>query len=309
MPAIYKGLKRDAEDARSSSFLHLVDLLRRVPHPPRMILLENVAGYETSQTREHLVDMLLHRGYTWQEFLLSPTQFGVPNSRLRYYLLARLSTESFPFTTSQEVLTDLPFCLCLLSEVSSQSCESLSKVCCLCSKIIKPSLQSLLQKFHSFHQDTAQSNSPTVPSSLSHYLSDEVDLRDFFLPDKVLRKYHMLLDIVNHQSQRSCCFTKGYAHYVEGTGSVVQHNTQVDMSEIYSKVQALNDDDDQLKVELLHQLGLRYFTPEEVARLMCFPSWFTFPSTTTKKQRYRLLGNSINVLVVTCLLLVLVENQ
>ncbi|MPC43299.1 tRNA (cytosine(38)-C(5))-methyltransferase [Portunus trituberculatus] len=65
-PFTRQGLKRDAEDARSSSFLHLVDLLRRVPHPPRMILLENVAGYETSQTREHLVDMLFHRGYTWQ---------------------------------------------------------------------------------------------------------------------------------------------------------------------------------------------------------------------------------------------------
>lgn len=48
-----------------------------------------------------------------QEFLLSPTQFGVPNSRLRYYLLARLSTESFPFTTSQEVIF-LHFCLYLL---------------------------------------------------------------------------------------------------------------------------------------------------------------------------------------------------
>ncbi|XP_045113172.1 tRNA (cytosine(38)-C(5))-methyltransferase-like isoform X3 [Portunus trituberculatus] len=304
-PFTRQGLKRDAEDARSSSFLHLVDLLRRVPHPPRMILLENVAGYETSQTREHLVDMLFHRGYTWQEFLLSPTQFGVPNSRLRYYLLARLSMESFPFTTSQEVWTDFPFCLCLLSEAS---CVSYSKICCKCSKSIKPSLHSLLQKFHSSHQDSLQNNSPLMSLSLSHYLIDEVNLKDFLLPDKVLKKYHMLLDIVNHQSQRSCCFTKGYAHYVEGTGSVVQHNSQVDMSEIYSKVQALSDDD-QLKVELLHQLELRYFTPEEVARLMCFPSWFTFPSTTTRKQRYKLLGNSINVLVVTCLLLVLVENQ
>lgn len=198
------------------------------------------------------------------------------------------------------MLTDFPFCLCLQSDVSRKSC---SKVCCQCSKSFKPSLHSLLQKFHSYHQDSLQSNSP----SLSHYLSDEIDLKDFLLPDKVLRKYHMLLDIVNHQSQRSCCFTKGYAHYVEGTGSVVQHNTQVNMSDIYSKVQALSDD--QLKVELLHQLELRYFTPEEVARLMCFPSWFTFPSTITKKQRYKLLGNSINVLVVTCLLLVLVENQ
>lgn len=116
----------------------------------------------------------------------------------------------------------------------------------------------------------------------------------------------MLLDIVSSNSQRSCCFTKGYAHYVEGTGSVVQHNSEADMSEIYSKVQTLSEEDPQ-RTELLRQLQLRYFSPDEVTRLMCFPPWFTFPSSTTKKQRYKLLGNSINVLVVASLLITLVE--
>lgn len=203
------------------------------------------------------------------------------------------------------MLTELPFCLCAMSEASS---KSYSNFCCQCSKPVKPSLQSLLQKFHSHHQDCITSNSPSGLPSLSHYLDAEIDLPEFLLADKVLKKYHMLLDIVNCQSQRSCCFTKGYAHYVEGTGSVVQHNNQVDMSEIYSKVQSLNDDDS-LRIELLQQLELRYFSPREVARLMCFPPWFTFPPTTTKKQRYKLLGNSINVLVVASLLTVLVENQ
>ena len=202
-------------------------------------------------------------------------------------------------------MTEFPFCVCVLSEASR---ESHTKVCCHCSKPIKPSLQSLWQKFHTHHQDSLTSKSLSILPSLSHYLDVEIALNDFLLPDKVLKKYHMLLDIVNSQSQRSCCFTKGYAHYVEGTGSVVQHNNQVDLSEIYSKVQTLSDDDP-LRIELLHQLELRYFSPKEVAGLMCFPHWFTFPSTTTKKQRYKLLGNSINVLVVASLLIVLVENQ
>lgn len=201
--------------------------------------------------------------------------------------------------------TELPFCVCVPSEAS---CESHSKPCCQCLKPVTPSLQSLLQKYHSHHQDCITSNSPSGLPSLSHYLDAEIDLTDVLLSDKVLKKYHMLLDIVNYQSQRSCCFTKGYAHYVEGTGSIIQHNNQVDMSEIYSKVQTLNDDDS-LRLELLRRLELRYFTPMEVARLMCFPPWFTFPSTTTKKQRYKLLGNSINVLVVASLLIVLAENK
>ncbi|KAG0716410.1 tRNA (cytosine-5-)-methyltransferase [Chionoecetes opilio] len=242
-----------------------------VPQPPRMILLENVAGYETSQTREKLVDMLLHRGYTWQEFLLSPTQFGIPNSRLRYYLLAKLSTESFPFTTSQMVLTELPFCLCVPRGAPAQPH---SKPCCQCSKPIKPSLQLLLQKFHSHYEECSTRNPSSGLPSLSRYLDADIDLNNFLLPEKVLKKYNMLLDIVNCHSQRSCCFTKGYAHYVEGTGSVIQHNTQADMTEIYSKVQMINDNEP-LKIELLGQLELRYFSPEEVARLMCFPPCVT----------------------------------
>jgi len=37
-----------------------------------------------------LVNTLQRLGYVIAEFLLSPVQFGVPNSRLRYYLLAKV---------------------------------------------------------------------------------------------------------------------------------------------------------------------------------------------------------------------------
>jgi len=46
-----------------------------------------------------------------QELLLSPTQFGIPNSRLRYYLLAKQRPLSFCFETTQEVSTVLHFLL------------------------------------------------------------------------------------------------------------------------------------------------------------------------------------------------------
>lgn len=47
---------------------------------------------------------------------------------------------------------------------------------------------------------------------------------------------------------------------------------------------------------------LRYFTPREVANLMSFPKDFGFPDSVTKKQRYKLLGNSLNVKVVAYLI-------
>ncbi|KAM3578595.1 tRNA (cytosine-5-)-methyltransferase [Umbelopsis sp. WA50703] len=59
-------------------------------------------------------------------------------------------------------------------------------------------------------------------------------------------------------------------------------------------------------LEDLHKLQLRYFTPREVANLMGFPESFGFPETMSLKQKYRTLGNSINVLVVAELMKYLV---
>lgn len=59
-------MKRDVEDARTSSFLHLLGLLEEVPESPDMLLLENVAGFETSLARERLISMLRKRNYVWQ---------------------------------------------------------------------------------------------------------------------------------------------------------------------------------------------------------------------------------------------------
>eukprot|EP00958_Prasinococcus_capsulatus_P000772 scaffold55_cov401-Prasinococcus_capsulatus_cf.AAC.2 len=48
--------------------------------------------------------------------------------------------------------------------------------------------------------------------------------------------------------------------------------------------------------------SIRYFTPREVANLHAFPKSFSFPSDVSKRQRYALLGNSLSVDVVACLL-------
>ena len=63
---------------------------------------------------QHMTQLL-----AFQEMLLSPVQFGIPNSRLRYYLLAKLSPRQFPFPTSSKVTKR-----CSISSLQSktQSC-------------------------------------------------------------------------------------------------------------------------------------------------------------------------------------------
>ena len=60
-------------------------------------------------------------------------------------------------------------------------------------------------------------------------------------------------------------------------------------------------------MEILHPLRLRYFSPGELLRLFCFEdvgrdSSFRWPDGLSMKTKYRLIGNSVNVLVVTTLI-------
>ena len=64
---------------------------------------------------------------------------------------------------------------------------------------------------------------------------------------------------------------------------------------------------DKRAVEILHPLRLRYFSPGELLRLFCFEdvgsdSNFRWPDGLSMKTKYRLIGNSVNVLVVTALI-------
>lgn len=95
------GKKKDVDDPRSASLLHLIHLLGIMSSPPKLLFLENVKNFEVSEARQRLLAILVRRKYTFEEFLVSPTSIGIPNTRLRYYLLAWQSesprvSHSFP---------------------------------------------------------------------------------------------------------------------------------------------------------------------------------------------------------------------
>lgn len=87
-PYTRNGSQKDTKDPRSFSFGHLLSILKDLS-TLNYILVENVKGFETSKSRDALLETLEECGFNYREFLLTPAQFGVPNSRLRYYCLAR----------------------------------------------------------------------------------------------------------------------------------------------------------------------------------------------------------------------------
>ncbi|KAB7495655.1 tRNA methyltransferase [Armadillidium nasatum] len=306
-PFTRQGLKKDTNDARCSPLLHIISLLKSIQKLPQMILLENVSGFECSEARKELIQVLKEKEYIIQEYMLTPSQFGIPNSRLRYFLLAKHSSR-FCFHVSEKIESSLPVCTCyhIISAVGEfpESCSN-------CKKTINQSISLLINKKLGKlkNHDLKVNNSTSLQDltlPISHYLENLEDPLPFLVKKNILQKYAKVFDIVNSSSKGSCCFTKGYSHYVQGTGSVYIHNPKANLNETFK---ALNDieESDKKYEDLLLSLQLRYFTPREVLRLMGFPESFDFPNACSNKQLYKVLGNSVNVFIVTLLLLVLLE--
>ena len=136
--------------------------------------------------------------------------------------------------------------------------------------------------------DLTPSGVPEISS-----FTDDGDHQSCLLLNDVLEKRFQVLDICTKDSTNSMCFTKSYSRYLEGTGSVFCPMTRAEFKEKIEEIEQVKD-----KMDLKKALKLRFFTPKEVARLMSFPASFTFPDSINDKQRYKLLGNSINVAVV-----------
>ncbi|XP_020521337.1 tRNA (cytosine(38)-C(5))-methyltransferase isoform X1 [Amborella trichopoda] len=320
-PYTRQGLQKDADDARASSFL---EILKQIPHaskPPFMLFVENVVGFETSRTREHLMEILERTGFVAQEYILSPVQFGVPYSRPRYFCLAKRKPLSFTNPSiNDQLVRAAPFLLheycsamddniseemshisckqikdfletdSFLSDISrntrSEHCEMLDEtpddlVGISIEEHCVPDGRVILQAFKSTN-GSAESNAEkndVLHGTLSPYT----------VPLSLIERWGSAMDIVYPDSRRCCCFTKSYYRYVKGTGSLLA-TVRV------QRKQPLDG-----KVEL-SELGLRYFTPREVANFHSLPENFEFPEHINMKQRYALLGNSLSVAVVAPLL-------
>ncbi|GBC08991.1 hypothetical protein RclHR1_08530002 [Rhizophagus clarus] len=267
-PYTRMGLHQGSSDPRAKSFLYLIDMLSKMSFPPTYILIENVKGFEESDTRNTLVTQLKNCNYNFQEFFITPLQLGIPNSRLRYYLLAKKQPLDFRESDSK-ILHYIP-----------------------CSRYNQRS-NDIINILNNEDSDSLLSNINIRP--ISDFLQDDVNYEKYSIPNKTLIKYGKLFDIVKPSSHRSCCFTKGYHHYVEATGSILQLDECLDSDQIFDNKKI----DSPISEKTINSiLKLRYFTEREVASIMGFPTDFSFPDELNLKQRYRVLGNSLNVRVV-----------
>ncbi|GBE78684.1 tRNA (cytosine(38)-C(5))-methyltransferase [Sparassis crispa] len=289
---VLNPLAKGAADPRAKSFIHLVeDVLPELASygaHPHYLLVENVAGFETSSTRQRLLTTLHSLNYAVLELLLTPLQFGIPNSRLRYYLLAKANFLTFAHVQGCEPKT--------WRHIPGHGHDW-----------IDPRLQTEgIQETYFKVAKIRKFLDTDAPKGYMHPCA---------VPGHVLEKWGRLFDIVLPSSCRSCCFTRGYAKMAERSGSVLQMNEKLDTTNVFDRFLEAQSRGEKDAVRILDPLELRYFSPRELLRIFCFSppaqeelqSDFIWPDDTSVKTQYRLIGNSVNVFVVTELINYLFE--
>ena len=126
-----------------------------------------------------MLDVLKKLGFATREFLLTPLQFGVPNSRLRYYLLASRTEGAFNSSVDPPER--------ILRHVPGHAANWV---------------------------DARASGSPDTVGDWGRPLRDYLDRAKaataHTVPDRVLIKWGRLFDIVLPSATRTCCFTRGH---------------------------------------------------------------------------------------------------
>ncbi|THG06850.1 hypothetical protein TEA_010187 [Camellia sinensis var. sinensis] len=211
-PYTRQGLQKGSADARASSFLKILELIPETSQPPLMIFVENVVGFETSDTHRIMIEILAKGDFVTQEFILSPLQFGVPYSRPRYFCLAKRKPSSFqsPLVNNQLFWSPSPLFeleannIVNESNQPQESCDQWLQAC---------------EPIENFLEFKNPSNQMEMGSGFLHttVVSTNISESDEGNGSDVTAN----IDIVYPDSKRCCCFTKSYYRYVKGTGSLL----------------------------------------------------------------------------------------
>lgn len=289
-PYTRRGNEKHGDDPRARSFLHILEMFPRIrdSRKPKRVLVENVVGFETSATRDALVDAL-GDAYSVREFVgASPARLGVPNTRERYYLLAkRKDLGAFADATPRM----RPFATC---------------------RHPRDGFERLEKNKNGGGSRTRNADAVGAYLRRATVATEGSDAASLAVPAAAAAKYWRWFDVVTPSSLGSQCFTAGYGKTVYG-GSVLAAEAFASDPEMCEVADAA-----QKRYRLVRpppKNALRYFAPEEIAALhglerasAASGARFALPDTLTRRQLYFTLGNSISVDVVQELMRYLMED-
>eukprot|EP01084_Bolivina_argentea_P251804 422472_1 len=277
-PYTRAGIQKHSNDKRTNALHYFCQqILPKLKHLPNYIILENVIGFEISQSCQIFLQSIIKCGYKYKIYSINPTQIGIPNTRKRIYICAELNAKNinelndYNFNGNDipiDIITTIP---------------------------IQNNIRNTIGNYINYKEEKY----------------DNVSQKHLVLMDKIRKYKGYKFNIVTINDFNSECFTKAYAtkkNYIKGTGSLFASKlrSKHEIMEFKIKYKQLckdkNDSNHEEMMKLLSNIGLRYFTPKEMSLLMGFPLYFSFPNDMNDSQFYKLIGNSINVKVVGLLL-------
>lgn len=329
------GNSLDNEDARASGLIHLIKLLGDIYEKdkdllPDEIFLENVPGFETSKSRILLINQLKSIGFNQiLEFILSPIQIGISSDRKRYYLSASRLESSIKIIPEEiKNNDDIDYSL-------DDIITDLNKFNSILANNNKPLIPDSILQFNGNEKIMIDGNCGSIgrrvdnsvlnTPDLNVYLDKDIDHSYCLIPEEyILKRQRFLFDITTPFSKLVSCFTKAYgSSHIKGSGSMLIDNP----NEIKELDIILNGNKDLDKTYLISVVNSkpRFFSPIEVARLHGFPIdnkeaeihqhldtilgtpslaqvSFQFPVHLNNQQRWKILGNSLNVRIVAFLI-------
>ncbi len=301
------GNRLDTDDNRTGPLSQITAILADVNF--KYIFVENVQGFEDSTARDNLLEVLTKLKFKWQEFMLTPRTLGVPNSRLRYYLIGKhQDLSSWPFTLQQgSFLSEIPN---WNPHPDNQNMPFVNLKNKIEAEVItrrklwkEKSPSTFLQK-----NSEEMNQLPFCVGDIIEWDIPDDLLSRLKVSNSTLKKYYQAMDIVTPFSINTCCFTKGYGKFVKGTGSILKLSCDDDddnQEDCINSSSPTKTCEEQQQNEIL---SLRYFSPKEISRLMSYPEEFQLPPKLSLQQKYRSLGNSVNVYVVAVLFTLLFSN-
>lgn len=250
--------------------LHLTELLPRLQRPPKALLLENVVGFESSETFGRFLGALRAAGMEVKVFNLSPRQLGVPNRRPRIYVLGRQST--------------------------GQASEELPEVC----ETLPPGQVASAPRPLSHYLE-----GPDNDAALEEAFRLAVDV----LRLSKQRPFELVTPLSTSSSTFTQGYGTA-CHETTRFGPLLWCGPpdQLKLPEGYDSKPLTAERDraaaEEGRIWLPMEPGqpVRLLLPSELLRLSGFPASFRFPADLTTKQQYKLIGDSINVEVVAALI-------
>lgn len=233
-------------------------------------------------------------GYpSWREFVLSPAHLGIPNQRTRYYIMTEFGSQRFENHSCCDELS--PYLAKESSDLDKKRKREMGDN-------LKRNLVSFVDK----------SLDQTSPRWSQFVLSDDILSNDWArdLPIVRLPKDGDAEEAdIGQYSRMTYCFTAGYGRQLhKSTGSILFVPDERALNRKEDSI-IIDDDGSSKSMVQLYSNQLRRFSPEELLGLFGFPSEFEFPENIGLEHRYRLVGNSISIFVVSALIRELIASE